>query len=138
MNTLSDAGKTRVLILEAEGPVFTAGMDVSVFTDPNALTTDSAAARREAFMTAALSLQEAFTAFEKARFPVIGVHAGPVHWRRVDMIAGVRSALWHDRCLAAHRGDQYRHDGRCRHAAAPAQNSSRLGSRWNWPIRAKI
>ena len=38
-------------------------------------------------MTAALSLQEAFTAFEKGPLPGDRVHAGPVHWRRVDMIA---------------------------------------------------
>ncbi|MFN3835266.1 MAG: enoyl-CoA hydratase-related protein [Glycocaulis sp.] len=86
VNALSDEGKTRVLILEAQGPVFTAGMDVSVFTDPNALSTDSAAAR-EAFMTAALSLQEAFTAFEKARFPVIASMQGPCIGGGVDMIA---------------------------------------------------
>lgn len=86
VNALSDEGQTRVLILEAEGPVFTAGMDISVFTDPNALTTDNAAAR-EAFMTAALSLQEAFTAFEKARFPVIASMQGPCIGGGVDMIA---------------------------------------------------
>lgn len=82
---LSDAGETRVLILEAEGPVFTAGMDISVFTDPDALKTDSAAAR-EAFMTAALSLQDAFTAFERARFPVIAAMQGPCVGGGVDMI----------------------------------------------------
>lgn len=83
--TLSDEGKTRVLILEAEGPVFTAGMDISVFTDPDALKSDSAAAR-EAFMTAALSLQDAFTAFERARFPVIASMQGPCVGGGVDMI----------------------------------------------------
>ena len=29
VNALSDAGETRVLILQAEGPAFTAGMDIS-------------------------------------------------------------------------------------------------------------
>ncbi len=82
---LSDAGRTRVLILEAEGTVFTAGMDISVFTDPNALTTDSASAR-EAFMTAATALQDAFTAFERARFPVIASIQGPCVGGGVDMI----------------------------------------------------
>lgn len=86
VSRLSDEGKTRVLILEAEGPVFTAGMDISVFTDPDALKTDSAAAR-EAFMTAALSLQQAFTAFERARFPVIASMQGPCVGGGVDMIA---------------------------------------------------
>lgn len=85
LGDLSDAGETRVLVLEAEGPVFTAGMDISVFTDPNALKTDGPAAR-EAFMTAALSLQDAFTAFEKARFPVIAAMQGPCVGGGVDMV----------------------------------------------------
>jgi enoyl-CoA hydratase len=82
---LSDAGRTRVLILDAEGPVFSAGMDISVFTDPGALSTDSAAAR-EAFLTAATALQDAFTAFERARFPVIAAVQGACVGGAVDMI----------------------------------------------------
>ena len=85
VGALSDAGETRVLILDAEGPVFTAGMDISVFTDPNALKTDSAS-MREAFMTAATALQDSFTAFEKARFPVIAAIQGPCVGGGVDMI----------------------------------------------------
>lgn len=82
---LSDEGKTRVLILEAEGPVFTAGMDISVFTNPNALATETSS-HREAFMTAALALQDSFTAFEAARFPVIASIQGPCVGGGVDMI----------------------------------------------------
>ncbi len=82
---LSDAGETRVLILDAEGPVFSAGMDISVFTDPAALKTDTASAR-EAFMTAATALQDAFTVFERARFPVIASVQGPCVGGAVDMI----------------------------------------------------
>lgn len=82
---LSDAGETRVLILDAQGPVFSAGMDISVFTDAGALTTDGPAAR-EAFMTAATALQDAFTAFERARFPVIAAVQGPCVGGAVDMI----------------------------------------------------
>lgn len=82
---LSDEGQTRVLILDAQGPVFSAGMDISVFTDPGALSTDSAAAR-EAFLTAATALQDAFMAFERARFPVIAAVQGPCVGGAVDMI----------------------------------------------------
>ncbi|PIW28085.1 MAG: enoyl-CoA hydratase [Rhodobacterales bacterium CG15_BIG_FIL_POST_REV_8_21_14_020_59_13] len=82
---LSDEGQARVLILEAEGPVFTAGMDISVFTNPNALATGTAS-HREAFMTAALALQDSFTAFETARFPVIASIQGPCVGGGVDMI----------------------------------------------------
>ncbi|MGY6661705.1 MAG: enoyl-CoA hydratase-related protein [Glycocaulis sp.] len=85
VNALSDAGEIRVLILDAQGPVFTAGMDISVFSDPNALTTDTAAAR-QAFMDAAMSLQDAFTAFERARFPVIAAMQGPCVGGGVDMV----------------------------------------------------
>ena len=85
VNALSDDGKTRVLIVDAEGPAFSAGMDISVFTDPNALKTDGPDAR-ESFMTAALALQDAFTAFEKARFPVIAAVQGPCVGGAVDMI----------------------------------------------------
>ncbi len=85
VRALSDAGETRVLILQAEGPVFTAGMDISVFTDAGALSTEDAPSR-EAFMTAALALQEAFTAFETARFPVIAAMQGPCVGGGVDMI----------------------------------------------------
>ncbi len=85
VGSLSDEGRTRVLILEAEGPVFTAGMDISVFTNPNALATDTAS-HREAFMTAALALQDSFTAFETARFPVIASIQGPCVGGGVDMI----------------------------------------------------
>jgi enoyl-CoA hydratase len=73
------------MILDAQGPVFTAGMDISVFTDPNALGTADAALR-ESFMTAALALQDAFTAFERARFPVIAAIQGPCVGGGVDMI----------------------------------------------------
>ncbi|MFW5661641.1 MAG: enoyl-CoA hydratase-related protein, partial [Oceanicaulis sp.] len=62
-----------------------AGMDISVFTDPAALKTDGPAAR-EAFMTAATALQDAFTAFERARFPVIAAVQGPCVGGAVDMI----------------------------------------------------
>lgn len=82
---LSDKGETRVLILDSEGPVFTAGMDISVFTDPSALGTGDAA-RRESFLTAATALQDSFTAFERARFPVIAAIQGPCIGGGVDMI----------------------------------------------------
>jgi enoyl-CoA hydratase len=85
INGLSDDGQTRVLILDAEGPVFSAGMDISVFSDPNALGTETPDAR-EAFMTASLALQDAFTAFERARFPVIAAVQGPCVGGAVDMI----------------------------------------------------
>jgi len=85
VQTLSDEGETRVLIIDADGPVFTAGMDVSVFFDPSMLGTDTAS-KREAFMRAALALQDTFTALEAARMPVIAAVDGPCIGAGVDMI----------------------------------------------------
>ncbi len=85
VQALSDEGETRVLVIDSEGPVFTAGMDVSVFFDPSMLGTGTAS-QREAFMQAALALQETFTAIERARFPVIAAVDGPCIGAGVDMI----------------------------------------------------
>jgi len=85
VQALSDEGETRVLIIDAEGPVFTAGMDVSVFFDPSQLGTDTAS-KREAFMRSALALQETFSALERARMPVIAAVDGPCIGAGVDMI----------------------------------------------------
>lgn len=81
---LSDEGATRALVVDAEGPVFTAGMDIAVFTS-GGLGVD-AAVDRERFLRAAARLQDTFTAFEKARFPVIAAIQGPCIGGGVDMV----------------------------------------------------
>ena len=68
------SGWDAILTSYGEGPCF----------DYRGLADDAAA--REAFMTAALALQDAFTAFEKARFPVIASMQGPCVGGGVDMI----------------------------------------------------
>ncbi len=84
VKALSDAGETRVLIIQAEGPHFTAGMDISVFAE-GPLNPESSP-QREAFMTQIHELQDAFTALEKARFPVIAAVQGYCLGAGVDMI----------------------------------------------------
>lgn len=81
---LSDAGETRVLIIDAEGPAFTAGMDVAVFAGGGLGVEDAQA--RERFLRAATRLQDSFTALEEARFPVVAAIQGACIGGGVDMV----------------------------------------------------
>ncbi len=81
---LSERGKARVLIIEADGPHFTAGMDVSVFTQ-SALNV-SGSHEREALMGIIEGLQDTFTSLEKARFPVIAAIHGYCLGAGVDLV----------------------------------------------------
>lgn len=85
VTALSDAGKTRALIIEAEGPVFCAGLDISMFG--NMVDVVSSAPKRETFTRALQTMQGAFDALENARFPVIAAIDGPCIGGAVDMIA---------------------------------------------------
>ncbi len=80
---LSDDGGVRVLVIDAEGPHFTAGMDVSVFAG-GGLQTD-APHQRVGFMRTLSHLQDTFTALEEARFPVIAAVQGACIGAGVDM-----------------------------------------------------
>lgn len=85
VTALSDTGKTRALIIEAEGPVFCAGLDISMFG--NMADVVNSAPKREAFTRALHTMQGAFDALENARFPVIAAIDGPCIGGAVDMIA---------------------------------------------------
>jgi len=85
VRALSDAGQTRVLIIDAQGPAFTAGMDIAVFSGDSGLGVEDAHAR-ERFLRAALRLQDSFTALEDARFPVIAAIQGACIGGGVDMV----------------------------------------------------
>jgi enoyl-CoA hydratase len=73
---LDAAGGTRVAVLSSTGRHFSAGMDLSVFGEADALTTDTVLAR-ERFRQQLKRLQCSFNAIADARFPVIAaVHGG--------------------------------------------------------------
>ncbi len=80
---LSAAGKTRVLILDAEGPHFCAGIDLGMFVGMNGSTDDAEA--REAFTHILQRMQSGFDALEAARFPVIAAIQGCCIGAGVDM-----------------------------------------------------
>ncbi|MEM9704549.1 MAG: enoyl-CoA hydratase-related protein [Pseudomonadota bacterium] len=87
VNDLSDNAKARVLVISSEGKHFSAGMDLSVFTqgaldaDP-----DNPQLSAEAFRHNTTRLQDSFSALEKARMPVLCALQGGVIGGAVDMV----------------------------------------------------
>ncbi len=88
---INDHARARVIVLSSTGKHFTAGMDLSVFTDPEAgvgRPSDSdRATAMEAFRYHVHSLQNTFSCLDEARMPVlVAVHGGCVG-AGVDMIS---------------------------------------------------
>jgi enoyl-CoA hydratase len=76
----------RVVVISSTGPHFTAGMDLSVFTDVVADDGD-AARRRERFRRGLLAYQESFNVIEKCRVPVLAAIQGGCIGGGVDMVS---------------------------------------------------
>ncbi|MYL10045.1 MAG: crotonase/enoyl-CoA hydratase family protein [Acidimicrobiia bacterium] len=99
VNELSDSGEARALVISSTGRHFTAGMDLSVFTQPDSLfsggsdaNTGSAEAPefgrvRAETRNLALTLQESFSCLEKARMPVLAAVQGGCVGGGVDMVS---------------------------------------------------
>ncbi len=94
VNELSGSGDARALVISSTGRHFTAGMDLSVFTQPNPLfsaASDSGEKPefgrvRAKVRSAALALQESFSCLEKARMPVLAAVQGGCVGGGVDMV----------------------------------------------------
>lgn len=84
---LDDRGDVRALVVSSTGRHFTAGMDLSVFSGGN-LGGDSAETGRvrAKLRQTALMLQESFTCFERARFPVLVAVQGGCIGGGVDLV----------------------------------------------------
>ncbi|MDT7537395.1 MAG: enoyl-CoA hydratase [Actinomycetota bacterium] len=83
---ISDAASARVVVISSTGRHFSAGMDLSVFTDGH-LSADAEPGRRHARLRSnAKVLQWSFTALEKARIPVIAAVQGGVIGGAVDLV----------------------------------------------------
>jgi enoyl-CoA hydratase len=76
----------RVVVISSTGPHFTAGMDLSVFTEVVADDGD-AARRRERFRRGLLAYQESFNVIEKCRVPVLAAIQGGCIGGGVDMVS---------------------------------------------------
>jgi enoyl-CoA hydratase len=83
---VSDDASARVVVISSTGRHFSAGMDLSVFTDGH-LTADAEPGRRHARLRSnAKVLQWSFTALEKARVPVLAAVQGGVIGGAVDLV----------------------------------------------------
>ncbi|MEM9170987.1 MAG: enoyl-CoA hydratase-related protein [Pseudomonadota bacterium] len=88
VTSLSDAGEARVLVISAEGKHFSSGMDISVFmqggvdADPANPHVDA-----ERFVHFLKGLQDAFTALEEARMPVLCAIQGGAIGAGVDLVS---------------------------------------------------
>jgi enoyl-CoA hydratase len=85
MKSLDAAGKTRVAVLVGAGRLFSAGMDISMFSKDSALTTNSIE-ERERFKQQLIALQRSFEAIAQARFPVIAAVHGACIGGAVDLV----------------------------------------------------
>ncbi|PHR62731.1 MAG: enoyl-CoA hydratase [Robiginitomaculum sp.] len=85
IRALSDAGKTRVLVIDAQGPIFCAGLDISMFGEMGSSTSGPTA--REGFRHVLHTMQSGFVALDNARFPVIAALQGPCIGGGVDLIS---------------------------------------------------
>lgn len=88
IDEISDRGTARAIVVSSTGKHFSAGMDISVFTGGDlAGAADIEVGRARAnFRYNVLHLQDAFTAFERARMPVLAAMQGGVVGGAVDMV----------------------------------------------------
>ena len=83
---LSDSGDVRVIVVSSSGKHFTAGMDLAVFGGDQLAGTGEVGRARANLRLNVLHLQDAFTAFERARVPVIAAIQGGCIGGGVDMV----------------------------------------------------
>ncbi|TML18998.1 MAG: crotonase/enoyl-CoA hydratase family protein [Actinobacteria bacterium] len=86
VNELSDAGDARAIVLSSSGKHFTAGMDLSVFGGDQLSGTGETGRVRANLRLNVGHLQDAFTALERARVPVIAAVQGGCIGGGVDMV----------------------------------------------------
>lgn len=87
VNDINDNAKARVIVISSTGKHFTAGMDISVFTDGEGVSASGGDpyARAEAFRQFVLTLQGSFSCLDTARMPVIAAVQGGCIGGGVDM-----------------------------------------------------
>jgi enoyl-CoA hydratase len=87
VNDINDNARARVIVISSTGKHFSAGMDISVFTDGESITTSGGDqySRAEAFRQFVLTLQGTFNCLDNARMPVIAAIQGGCIGAGVDM-----------------------------------------------------
>ena len=84
---LDASGDVRVVVISSTGKHFSAGMDLSVFTNMAKDFTGEPARRAEKMRRTVLALQQTFNALEEARMPVLVAIQGGAIGGAVDMIS---------------------------------------------------
>jgi enoyl-CoA hydratase len=89
---LDDAGEARAIVISSTGKHFSAGMDLAVFTGGGGAGgteggSQELGRRRAQFRQVAMTLQDSFTALEKARVPVLAAIQGGCIGGAVDLIS---------------------------------------------------
>ena len=88
VNELSAGGSVRALVVSSTGKHFSAGMDLSVFGGALAPGDEVETGRRNShFRLMAKLLQDSFTAFERARMPVLAAIQGGCIGGAIDMVS---------------------------------------------------
>ena len=88
IDEISNEGKSRVILISAEGKHFTAGMDLGNFTDSDLAGKDvHQGLQNEAIYRLTKDLQYSFSSLEKSRIPVIVAIQGACVGGGVDMIS---------------------------------------------------
>ena len=82
----SDSGEVRCIVVDAQGPMFSGGMDLSVFAAQDKFRTDTST-HREHLRNLILSLQDALSVLEKSRCPVIAAVQGGCLGAGLDLIS---------------------------------------------------
>jgi enoyl-CoA hydratase len=87
--TSSDHAKARVIVISSTGKHFTAGMDLSVFTDGEGVNASGGDeySRAEAFRQFVLTLQGSFNCLDNARMPVLVAIQGGCIGGGVDIVS---------------------------------------------------
>jgi enoyl-CoA hydratase len=88
---IDDRGEARAIVISSTGKHFSAGMDLAVFTGGGGGADDGGSReqgrRRAQFRQVAMTLQDSFTALEKARMPVLAAIQGGCIGGAVDLIS---------------------------------------------------
>ena len=90
VNAINDEGAARVIVISSTGKHFSAGMDLSVFTDGQGVASGHTGKREEgrarlSLRAEALRLQKTFNVLDEARMPVIMAIQGGCVGGAVDM-----------------------------------------------------
>jgi len=135
INAIDVDASARVIVISALGKHFTAGMDLSVFGKPGPYKDAEIGRKRAHLRTDIMRMQECFTAFERARMPVIaaiqGGQVGAENRHRIDDTGsdgwGCRSSGPRSDGRGRGSGGSRSDGGRVRHLALNATISG-LGS----------